>query len=129
MWGPPQDRPWADNDPFLHPEALRGTALYLSAGTGAAGPLDGPGIHRDPGKLADQLLLAAVVACTAASVWCGTADSANELVAARVAQGVAGAGMAAQTIAILTSAAISTMPKSGPSVSAGRRALIEQVGE
>ncbi|MEU1951671.1 MFS transporter [Nocardia rhamnosiphila] len=48
------------------------------------------------------MFLAAVVAFTAASVWCGTADSANELVAARVAQGVAGAGMAAQTIAILT---------------------------
>ncbi|WP_051164688.1 MFS transporter [Nocardia testacea] len=48
------------------------------------------------------MFLAAVVAFTAASVWCGTAGSANELVAARVAQGVAGAGMAAQTIAILT---------------------------
>ncbi|MFI2229690.1 MFS transporter [Nocardia testacea] len=48
------------------------------------------------------MFLAAVVAFTAASVWCGTASSANELVAARVAQGVAGAGMAAQTIAILT---------------------------
>ncbi|GGK97313.1 MFS transporter [Nocardia jinanensis] len=49
-----------------------------------------------------RMFLAAVVAFTAVSVWCGTADSAGELVVARVAQGVAGAGMAAQTIAILT---------------------------
>ncbi|MGW5382056.1 MFS transporter [Nocardia sp. NPDC003963] len=49
-----------------------------------------------------RMFLAAVVAFTAASVWCGTAGSADELVVARVAQGLAGAGMAAQTIAILT---------------------------
>lgn len=48
------------------------------------------------------VFLAAVLAFTTASVWCGTADSAGELVAARIVQGVAGAGMAAQTIAILT---------------------------
>ncbi|WP_435829490.1 alpha/beta hydrolase [Nocardia fusca] len=69
MWGPPQDRAWADNDPFLHPEALRGTALYLSAGTGAPGPLDtldGPGIRRDPGKLADQLLVGGLLETVAA---------------------------------------------------------------
>ncbi|MEU1981484.1 MFS transporter [Nocardia sp. NPDC019395] len=49
-----------------------------------------------------RMFLLAVVAFTAASVWCGTAGSANELVLARIVQGVAGAGMAAQTIAILT---------------------------
>lgn len=49
-----------------------------------------------------RMFLIAVVAFTAASVWCGTADGAAELVVARVVQGVAGAGMAAQTIAILT---------------------------
>ncbi|MFI5719234.1 MFS transporter [Nocardia sp. NPDC051750] len=49
-----------------------------------------------------RMFLLAVVAFTAASVWCGTADSGNELVLARIVQGVAGAGMAAQTIAILT---------------------------
>lgn len=48
------------------------------------------------------LFLAAVLAFTAASVWCGTAGSAGELVTARIVQGIAGAGMAAQTIAILT---------------------------
>ena len=49
-----------------------------------------------------QMFLISVVAFTAASVWCGIAAGANELVAARIVQGVAGAGMAAQTIAILT---------------------------
>ncbi|MBL1074716.1 MFS transporter [Nocardia sp. 2] len=48
------------------------------------------------------LFLGSVVAFTAASVWCGIASSATELVLARVVQGIAGAGMAAQTIAILT---------------------------
>ncbi len=49
-----------------------------------------------------QMFLVSVIAFTAASVWCGSADGANELVLARVVQGAAGAGMAAQTIAILT---------------------------
>ncbi|MEU3010580.1 MFS transporter [Nocardia asteroides] len=48
------------------------------------------------------MFLASVLAFTAASVWCGLAGSATELVPARVVQGAAGAGMAAQTIAILT---------------------------
>ncbi|MFD3746338.1 MFS transporter [Nocardia sp. NPDC058633] len=49
-----------------------------------------------------QMFLMSVAAFTAASVWCGSASGATELVIARVAQGAAGAGMAAQTIAILT---------------------------
>ncbi|APE37423.1 MFS transporter [Nocardia mangyaensis] len=48
------------------------------------------------------LFLWSMVAFTAASVWCGMSESATELIAARVAQGIAGGGMAAQTIAILT---------------------------
>ncbi|GGN95534.1 MFS transporter [Nocardia rhizosphaerihabitans] len=48
------------------------------------------------------MFLASVAAFTAASVWCGLASGATELVIARVVQGAAGAGMAAQTIAILT---------------------------
>ncbi|WP_040790610.1 MFS transporter [Nocardia paucivorans] len=48
------------------------------------------------------MFLVSVVVFTAASVWCGMSGSATELVIARVAQGMAGAGMAAQTIAIIT---------------------------
>lgn len=69
MWGAPQDSAWRDNDPFVHTEALRGTALYLSAGTGAPGPLDtmdGPGIHGDPHTLADQLLVGGILETVAA---------------------------------------------------------------
>ncbi|MEU8897253.1 MFS transporter [Nocardia sp. NPDC048505] len=48
------------------------------------------------------MFLAAVTVFTAASVWCGISSSATELVLARVVQGSAAAGMAAQTIAIAT---------------------------
>ncbi|MEV6276240.1 MFS transporter [Nocardia sp. NPDC051832] len=48
------------------------------------------------------MFLWSVVAFTAASVWCGMSGSAGELVAARVVQGIAAGGMAAQTIAIVT---------------------------
>ncbi|NKY52657.1 esterase family protein [Nocardia vermiculata] len=40
MWGPPTDPAWAANDPYLHAEQLRGTAIYVSTGTGVPGPLD-----------------------------------------------------------------------------------------
>ncbi|WP_245548934.1 MFS transporter [Nocardia exalbida] len=49
-----------------------------------------------------RMFLWSAAAFTAASVWCGMSSSATELVIARIVQGVAGAGMAAQTIAIIT---------------------------
>ncbi|GAB2656580.1 MFS transporter [Nocardia goodfellowii] len=48
------------------------------------------------------MFLSSVVAFTAASVWCGISTGTVELITARVVQGITGAGMAAQTIAILT---------------------------
>ncbi|MGK8522622.1 alpha/beta hydrolase [Nocardia asteroides] len=60
MWGPPTDPAWAANDPYLHADELRGTAIYVSTGTGAPGPHDtlhGAGIEHNHGKLFDQLLL------------------------------------------------------------------------
>ncbi|MCX4091694.1 alpha/beta hydrolase [Nocardia sp. alder85J] len=59
MWGPPGDPAWAANDPYLHADRLRGTAIYVSSGTGWPGPLDtlyGPGIGGDGIKLIGQLL-------------------------------------------------------------------------
>ncbi|MBO0854961.1 MAG: MFS transporter [Nocardia sp.] len=55
------------------------------------------------GELAGRrvMFLTSVVAFTGASLWCGVSTGAGELVVARVVQGAAGAGMAAQTIAIL----------------------------
>ncbi|WP_019932838.1 alpha/beta hydrolase family protein [Nocardia sp. BMG111209] len=58
MWGPFGGPTWAANDPYLHADRLRGTAIYVSSGTGLAGPLDtldGPGINGNPGKLIAQL--------------------------------------------------------------------------
>ncbi|MGW5382054.1 alpha/beta hydrolase [Nocardia sp. NPDC003963] len=82
MWGPPGDRAWADNDPFLHPEGLRGIALYLSAGTGSPGPLDtmdGPGIHGDPAELADRILVGGLLEAVAAGCAVRLRDRLREL--------------------------------------------------
>ncbi|WP_280364694.1 alpha/beta hydrolase, partial [Nocardia abscessus] len=40
MWGPPTDPAWAANDPYLHADKLRGTAIYVSTGSGTPGPHD-----------------------------------------------------------------------------------------
>ncbi|WP_232236172.1 alpha/beta hydrolase family protein [Nocardia sp. BMG51109] len=64
LWGPPNDPAWTDNDAFLHAEQLRGTAIYVSTGTGVPGPLDnlaGPGIQGNPGKLIGQLVSGGVL--------------------------------------------------------------------
>ncbi|MEU1981482.1 alpha/beta hydrolase family protein [Nocardia sp. NPDC019395] len=82
MWGPPQDRAWNDNDPFLHAEALRGLALYVSAGTGAPGALDtmdGPGIQRNPGKLIDQMLVGGLLETVAAGCATRLGERLHEL--------------------------------------------------
>jgi S-formylglutathione hydrolase FrmB len=42
MWGPESDPAWAGHDPLLLADALRGKTIYVSAGTGAVGPLDDP---------------------------------------------------------------------------------------
>ncbi|MQY24652.1 alpha/beta hydrolase [Nocardia aurantia] len=38
MWGLPGDAAWAEHDPALLAENLRGTTIYLSTGTGIPGP-------------------------------------------------------------------------------------------
>lgn len=72
MWGPPTDPAWAENDPYLHAARLRGTAIYVSSGTGQAGTFDtlgGPGIDGNAVKLVDQLVIGGILdavtsACT-----------------------------------------------------------------
>ncbi|WP_036500878.1 alpha/beta hydrolase [Nocardia aobensis] len=62
MWGPPTDPAWAANDPYLHADRLRGTAIYVSTGTGLPGPLDTfQGAHGDPTQLAYQLVFGAAL--------------------------------------------------------------------
>ncbi|MGW4241722.1 alpha/beta hydrolase [Nocardia sp. NPDC004722] len=64
MWGPPDDPAWRAADPYLHADELRGTAIYVSTGTGLPGPLDtleGPGIAGNAPKLLSQLTSGAVL--------------------------------------------------------------------
>lgn len=47
MWGPPDSPLWRANDPLVHADQLRGTAVYLSAGSGLpAAPHDTPSDRR-----------------------------------------------------------------------------------
>ncbi|APE37422.1 esterase [Nocardia mangyaensis] len=59
MWGPPTDPAWSANDPYLHAEALRGTEVYISSGTGIPGPFDTIDAQGDPMQLTYQLLFGA----------------------------------------------------------------------
>ncbi|MFC9896425.1 alpha/beta hydrolase [Nocardia sp. NPDC127579] len=60
MWGGIGAPAWAAHDPVLNAERLRGTALYISSGNGAAGvhdTLTDPSIGGDAARLADRLLI------------------------------------------------------------------------
>ncbi|MFE9577449.1 alpha/beta hydrolase [Nocardia sp. NPDC006044] len=60
MWGPPGDPAWAANDPYLHAEKLRGTAIYVASGNGRPGPLDTvDGVRGDLVQLAYQYMFGA----------------------------------------------------------------------
>ncbi|MFC9896290.1 alpha/beta hydrolase [Nocardia sp. NPDC127579] len=58
MYGPEDDPRWAENDPLVHAERLRGTHLFISSGSGLPGQwdtLDGEFALPGPGGLANQL--------------------------------------------------------------------------
>lgn len=60
MWGPPSDPEWAANDPTLHADSLRGTALCISAGTGMPGPhesMSDRDVAGNPVALADHVVI------------------------------------------------------------------------
>jgi len=60
MWGPPSDPEWAANDPTLHADGLRGTHVYVSAGTGLPGPHESMGdrdVAGNPIALADRVVI------------------------------------------------------------------------
>ncbi|MDG3014192.1 alpha/beta hydrolase-fold protein [Speluncibacter jeojiensis] len=40
MWGLPSNPAWADHDPMLHADKLKGMSIYISSGNGVAGPYD-----------------------------------------------------------------------------------------
>ncbi|NEW44332.1 esterase family protein [Nocardia cyriacigeorgica] len=64
MWGPPGHPAWADHDPMLHLDRLRGLAVYVSSGNGGPGAhetLAAPDINGNPVKLADRMLVGGVM--------------------------------------------------------------------
>lgn len=64
MWGPPNSPLWVENDALINAEKLRGTALYISAGNGLAGPHDnlaGRNVGGDPVFLAQQLVVSGTI--------------------------------------------------------------------
>lgn len=44
MWGPPDNSAWKEHDPMQLARNLQGVSLYISAGTGAQGSHDRPGL-------------------------------------------------------------------------------------
>ncbi|WP_019925213.1 alpha/beta hydrolase family protein [Nocardia sp. BMG111209] len=57
MWGPPDDPAWAANDPYLHADRLRGTAVYVASGNGLPGANENLGYtHGDAVQLIYQFL-------------------------------------------------------------------------
>ncbi|MFD0927963.1 alpha/beta hydrolase [Williamsia deligens] len=64
LYGPVGDPEWARHDPYVNAEKLRGTALYVSAATGAPGPydrIDGPGIDGNVAELVSRIGVGAVI--------------------------------------------------------------------
>lgn len=60
MWGPPGDPAWRANDPYLQADKLRGTAVYVSTGTGLPGPNENlAGVRGSVVDLLYQLLFGA----------------------------------------------------------------------
>ncbi|MBB3039401.1 alpha/beta hydrolase [Hoyosella altamirensis] len=72
MWGPYDGPGWRANDPVLNAEKLRGTAIYVSNGTGLPGHhdvIDAPLVGGNPVTLANQIVVggiieAATIPCT-----------------------------------------------------------------
>jgi S-formylglutathione hydrolase FrmB len=65
MWGPPTAPQWADNDPYLHADRLRGLNLFISNGSGLPGTnetMDSPFlITQGPTGLANQAAVGGVI--------------------------------------------------------------------
>ena len=64
MWGPLNGPGWRANDPYLNAAKLRGTKVYMTAGTGLPGKheqLSDPGIDGDQFALGNQVLLGGAI--------------------------------------------------------------------
>ncbi|MBD0322009.1 MAG: esterase family protein [Aldersonia sp.] len=82
MYGPANDPMWAANDPVIHAEKLRDTALYISTGTGLPGLHDRLGDpHALPGVggLANQVTVGGVIEAAVNHCTHNMANRLNEL--------------------------------------------------
>ncbi|SNT51323.1 S-formylglutathione hydrolase FrmB [Rhodococcoides kyotonense] len=64
MYGPDNDPMWAENDPYVNAEQLRGLDLYISNGNGLPGMYDnlnGPDINGKVPTLANQIIIGGVI--------------------------------------------------------------------
>ncbi|BCK55740.1 esterase [Nocardia wallacei] len=64
MYGPQNDPMWAENDPYVHADQLRGLNLFISSGSGLPGRwdgLDGPYTLPGVGGWANQLIVGGVI--------------------------------------------------------------------
>lgn len=71
MYGPAHDPMWADNDPYVHADQLRGLGLFVSTGTGVPGmydTLENPRLNGDLMTLLDQEAVGGTL--EAAVNWC-----------------------------------------------------------
>lgn len=82
MWGRSGASAWRANDPALHLDALRGKALFLSAGSGAVGPQDLLA-ERDPSEGPKDAQIAAGSALEAAAYRCSL-EFATDLTASGI---------------------------------------------
>lgn len=82
MWGPPTDPLWAENDPYLHADRLRGLAMYVSNGSGLPGPhdtLNDPRINGQGPTLANQMIVGGVIEAATNQCTHALADRFNQL--------------------------------------------------
>ncbi|MGB3697219.1 MAG: alpha/beta hydrolase family protein [Gordonia sp. (in: high G+C Gram-positive bacteria)] len=64
MWGPPDSPAWFRHDPIVNAAKLRGKAIYLSAGSGLPGPVDGPLLRNGGGLVGGNVIEAVSLQCT-----------------------------------------------------------------
>ncbi|MBM7365911.1 alpha/beta hydrolase [Gordonia hydrophobica] len=64
MWGPPGSPAWYRHDPVVNANKLRGKAIYLSAGSGIAGPVDGRLLQNGSGLVGGNVIEAVALQCT-----------------------------------------------------------------
>ncbi len=64
MWGPPGSPEWFRHDPVVNASKLRGKAIYLSAGSGVPGPVDGNPLINGSGLVGGNVMEAIALSCT-----------------------------------------------------------------